>query len=471
MRSLEDWVPLPLDKPLYANLDEDAVIGFQTAIENGYQNDLGGTTRFPGLTQFKDLGGNARVYLHDFNGDLIAADSEGQVHRLDRNAISENVTAVPVAGGRRVVFAKTDRELLMAAGGQIVRLRNNVTEVLSPDAPLTTHVAWLDGFTIAIEINSQRFFHSPAGHPDQWDPLDTFSADGDPDNINSLLVTPFRELMLGGENSVEQFERQAGDPPFTRRWAIGAGGVKLPYAFSFVDNSVMTINNRNELVRMVGQVPEPVSDHIGRLLQRVDDWDDAWMTGPILVEGAKVVILQMPKATNPHGTAGLTLLYDYPSRKFSTLYDWDSANGVPTRWRGWSYLRLWDRHFIGGEGKIYELDPASFRNGGDATRWLVRTSHLSSKGPGVTINGFRLRLVRGRGTSDTAASIRVRCSRDGKPFGSWITRSLGKAGQRNQQIEFGAFGAAGTHMFEISCHDDTAVDLIAAEVKAEPFGR
>lgn len=472
--SESDWVALPLDKPFFANVDEDAVIGFQTALENAYANELGGLSRFPGLSLFKDLGGNARVYLSDFSGDLIAATSQGQVYRIDRNANATNVTAVPVAGGRRVVFAKTDRDLLMAAGGEIVRLRNTVTEVLSPDAPLATHIAWIDNFTIAVEINSGRFFHSGPGTPDQWDPLDTFAADGDPDNINSVLVTPFRELMLGGENSIEQFERSDGDPPFARRWAIGAGGVKLPYAIAFVDNSVWTINNRNELVKMVGQVPEPVSDYIGRLLQRVDDWSDAWMGGspdrPLHIEGQKFVVLQMPNATNPNGTKGLTLLCDYRTKRFSTLYGWDAAAGAPTRWPGWSHWTLWDRVFVGAEGKIYELDPATHLNGTDAQRWLVRTSH-AAKGSGVIINGLRLRLVRGRGTSEAASAIRVRCSRDGKPFGPWISRSLGKAGQRQQFVEFGSFGAASTHQFEVSCQDDCPLDLIAAEVKVELLGR
>jgi hypothetical protein len=473
-RSGDRWLPLPLNKPLYANLDEDAVVGYQTAIENGFVNSQGGHTRFPGLSLFADFGGDARVYLHDFNGDLIAADSRGQVRRLDRNAHVEDLTAVPVAGGRRVVFAKTDRELLMAAGGPIVRLRATQTELLSSAAPLATHVASLDNYTIAVEINSGRFFHSGPGTPDQWDPLDTFAADGNPDNINSLLVTPARELMLGGEDSVEQFERtDSGDAPFARRWAIGAGGVKLPYAIIYADNYVWTINNRRELVRFAGQVQQVVSQTFGRLLEAVDDWSDAWMGGypdrPLHILGQKFMILQAPNATNAYGTKGLTLLFDYENGNPHTLYGFDRAAGLPSRWPGWSHWTLWDRVFVGGQGKIYELDQTVHRNGSDTQRWLIRTSHMASGG-GVIVKNFRLRLVRGGGTSSTASTIRVRCSRDGRPFGSWVSRTLGKAGERQQQIEFGNFGSGLTHRFEISCTDDCAVDLIGADVKTDPLG-
>lgn len=467
-------MPLPLNKPLFANLDEDAVVGFQTAIENGYLNDLGGHSRFPGMTLRADLGGNARVYLNDFNGDLIAADSKGKVRRIDRSFNVTDITGVPVAGGRRVVFAKSDRDLLMAAGGPIVRLRDTTTELLSGDAPLATHVAWIDNFTIAVEIDSGRFFHSGAGTPDQWDPLDTFAADGDPDNINALLVTPFRELILGGENSIEQFERSDNpDVPFARRWAMGAGGVKLPYAIVFADSALWTINNRTELVKLVGQVPQVASNEIGRLLESIDDWSDAWIGGypdrPLHTVGQKFLLLQAPNATNAYGSKGITLCFDYRAGRFSSLYGWDRDAAAPSRWPAWSHWTLWDRVFVGGEGKIFELDPATYRNGDDIQRWLVRTSHLA-KGNAARLNALRLRLRRGLGTSSTASTIRVRASRDGRPFGPWINRTLGKAGERLQFIEFGSFGVASTFQFEISSNDNCPIDLMGAEVRTEPVG-
>ncbi len=124
----ERWVPLPLDKALFANLDADAVIGHHTAIENGFINELGGHTRFPGLIERATLPDNGRVYLNELDGDMIAATSKGQVYRLDRSYNVTNVTAVPVSGGRRTIFAANDRgELFMAAGGTIARLRQAQT--------------------------------------------------------------------------------------------------------------------------------------------------------------------------------------------------------------------------------------------------------------------------------------------------------------------------------------------------------
>jgi len=469
----EQWVPLPIDKALFANLDQDAIIGAQTAIENGFINEKGGHTRFPGLIERVDLGDPARVYLNDLDGDMVAANAKGQVFRIDRSFTATNVTGVPNSGGRRTIFAKTDRDLLMASGGPITRLRNDKTELLSSAAPLSTHVGWIDGFTIATELNSGRFYHTPPGEPETWDPLDTFAADGNPDNINSMIVTPFRELLLGGEDSIEQFERlPTGTVPFFRRWAVG-DGVKFAYVILFADNALWTINNLTELVRFSGQLSNAASSDIGRLLESIDDWTDAWLGGypdrPLHVVGQKFMVLQAPQATNAYGTKGITLLFDYRNKRFSNLYGWDNANGVPARYPGWSHWTLWNKVFVGGEGKIYELSEDVYAHGGGLQRWLVRTSHIAEQHQ-TQVKNLRLRLKRGIGTSSTEPTIRVRCSRDGRAFGSWITRGLGKAGDRVPFKTFGHFGTGSSFMFEISSADNCRIDLISAEVLTEDIG-
>jgi hypothetical protein len=469
----EQWVDLPLDKPYFANLNEDAIVSYQTAIENGFVNELGGHSRFPGLVERVNLADNGRVYLNDFAGDLIASTSKGQVYRIDERYNATNVTGVPVGGGRRTIFAKTDRDLMMAAGGPIIRLRNLKTELLSQAAPLSTHVGWIDGYTLAVELNTQILHYSANGAPDQWDPLNVETAESTSSNINSLLITPYREIMLGTATSIEQFERlPTGTSPFFRRWAVG-DGVQFPYVEVFADNALWTINKLTELVRFAGQISTSASGEVGRLLEGVDDWSDAWIGGfpdnPLHIVGQKFILLQAPNATNSYGTKGLTLLYDYRNKRFSTLWGWDENNGVPNRWPGWSHHPMWNKVFVGGEGKVYEIDPNVFSLGGQTQRWLVRTAH-TAEGNAARLKNFRLRVVRGIGSSSVAPKIRVRCSRDARPFGAWIERSLGLAGQRLQFIEFGSFGVASTFQFEISCADDAPVDLIKAQVKVDPIG-
>jgi hypothetical protein len=469
----EQWVPLPLDKPLFANLDPDAVVNRQTAIENGFINELGGHTRFPGLVEFCTLADNGRVYLYDFMGDLLAATSKGQVYRIAQNGKVTNVTNVPITGGRRVIFAKNNQEAFMAAGGQIIRLRSTKTEVLSPNAPLSSHIAVIDNMVVAVAINSQLWYYSNPGYPDQWPALNTFSADSSPDNASAFIIDDFRDLLFCGLTAIEQWQRvPTGNTPFYRQWAIGEG-VKAPYALLSADNAVWTINKRSEFVKINQQITASMSNDIGKILEGIDDWTDAWLGGypnsPCHVIGQKFIILQMPNASNAYRTKGVTLLYDYRNKRWSTLYGWDPKTGTPMRWPGWSHWRLWDQVFVGGEGKVYTFTTDTYTNDGVISRWLTRTSHIAD-GNQFQIRDFRLQLKRGVGGSATAPTILVRCSRDARPFGPWIKRDLGVAGDRIQFKNFGSFGTATTFMFEISSADDTPINLIKAECKGVQIG-
>jgi hypothetical protein len=216
----DPWKPLPLDKGLFANLEEDAIQAGQTAIENGFVNEQGGNTRFPGPHRAR------RPWRP---GSRLCERAERRHDRRDEQG--QGLPDQPALSGRRrdrrsgvrrpARDLRNDRPRRAADGRRRADhpAARQEDRAAQPLAPLATHVQWIDGYTIATETNSGRFRNSAPGEPDQWDPLDSFAADGNPDNINSMIVTPYRELMLGGANSIEQFERLR---PATRR-SSGAG--------------------------------------------------------------------------------------------------------------------------------------------------------------------------------------------------------------------------------------------------------
>jgi hypothetical protein len=121
---------------------------------------------------------------------------------------------------------------------------------------------------LAIEAGTENMLHSAANDGRSWDPIDVFAADAQPDRLTALLVTPYRELLLAGPKSLEQFERLSvgSDIPFARRWAVGEG-VAFPYTLTFADNGAWCVNENREFVRASGQVSRPISDDVGSSLQ------------------------------------------------------------------------------------------------------------------------------------------------------------------------------------------------------------
>ena len=455
---MAQWTNIPIDGDLFLNIDEALVSQNPTAVENAFHVEKMGYSRFPATVPFAPLSAE-RVYLSEWREDLIAVTDKGRMYRVDKTGATEDVTGVPLSGGRRPTFAQTERELLVAAGGPIIKLDDASTSILSPDAPNTTHVAFIDGYVVAIEPMSGRFFHSEAGEYASWDPLDVFTAEGKPDDLTACIVTPYRELLLAGIDSIEQHERLAGGTvPFYRRWATGEG-ILAPYTLIGFTNGTYGVNKRAEFTRFQAQVSRPEGDEVGLLLQKVDNWTDAW-TEVIHIKGQKFILLQAPYATNQYGTEGLTLLLDYRSRKWSLLYGWDSARGIPARWPGWSYHALWGRHFIGVEGGIHELKTDAYSHNGTPQRFLLRTGHIHEWGAS-RVDDIEVVVKRGVGPQRPAREpeLWIRARLDNRNWTRWAKRGLGRPGEREMVLNLGAFGSADVWQFEVMCTDAVPIEI------------
>ena len=465
---MSQWENLEISAKLFTNVQESCLSKNGAALENAFGNEAGGFTRFPGLSAFATLTGKSDTYLDEWRGDLIAV-SNSRVWRIKEDGTATDVTGVPVSGTGRVQFTQTPNELVMAAGGQIIRLASGETEILSEDAPISTHVGYIEGYLLAIERDTENMLHSAANDYRNWDAIDVFAADAQPDRLTAMMITPYREILLAGAKSLEQFERLsvASEVPFARRWGIGEG-VALPYTLTFADNGVWMVNNNYEFVRTSGQVSRPISDDIGNSLQGIDDYSGSWAT-PVLIRWQKFVLLQFPNATNDYTTKGITFLFDYRQNRWSTLYGWDTTTSTPTKWNGTSYFQLRGRHFVGGKGKVMELKTATYQNDSAVCAYLSALGITINSG--CRIDNIRARFKRGLANSnDSRPVVGLRVRRDNKQWTRWKNIDLGRSGENDMWVEFGGMGCASTFQVEVQMTDAAEFELVKMQALITGLG-
>lgn len=487
---MSQWKKVPIHNKIFQNVSETALSNANAALENAYVVDTGqkeySIVDFPRLYDYVTLPGGADVFLYDWQGDLIAV-SGGKSYRVDINSPSsasdgsdrlQDVTGVVLVGSGRPIFSKTDTELLYAAGGPILSLKSNMTQKLSESAPLSTHVGYTGGRVVAIEPKSGRFQHTAAGTYTEWDPLDTFSAEGKPDNIVALIVNEFSELLMAGTDSIEQFDQApSGTQPFFRRWGIAAGLYEPAlYTLISVDNRVWGVNGQLEFVNFSTQYSDTSSRDIQGKLEGIDDngvrtpldMTGGW-TAEVSIGGQRFILLQFPVATNIYGSEGVTFLYNYITQRWSSLYGFDYTSGLPTKWPGVSYHELNGRQFVGGKGKIYELG----RNANNLPqRILWRSGHfVRPNGGELRIDRMRLRLKRGENPlSLTNPLISMRVNKDNRGFRHWRHRSLGTADKRSNWLYFPAAGSAHSFQFEIAISDNVPVNIDDMQILITELG-
>lgn len=463
------WADVDWSKQMYASADEAILTDAVATIENATANPAGGMSRFPGLRSFVSIPGE-KVYLKPWNGDLYAATDQGRLWRIGRTGTTLDVTGVPISGGQRVIMDATDDRLVLAAGGPILTLLGQRTEVLSRDAPESTHVAFVDAYLIAIERWTGRFLHCAPGEYTRWDPLDVFSANAKADALNAVVVTPYRELLLAGEDSIEQFERLPnGSQPFSRRWSTGEG-VAYPYTLTSDKTGTYGVNPRHEFVRFAGQVSQEQGEPIGLVLSKIDDWTDAWAQS-ITMFGDPYVVLQAPRATSQaYQTQGVTLLMNQRDRRWSFLYSFDRDKGEPARYPVWSFASIWGRTFAGVPGGVAEVDADTYDLLGQPMPFVVRSGHIDKFGPS-RVDNLRIRIKRGVGAaSGRAPQIGLRVNRDNRGFGPFSWRPLGTEGQREMTIYFGGQGSAHTWQWEMRVTDPVDVQFVGMQAQVERLG-
>ena len=442
--------------------------------ESGFLN------RAPGLKleQSVGLGPIRALWAHQTNGSDFYVVSGTEVFKLT------GLTATPVklgnvSGTGPVSIADNGTQIFFACNGPSY-IYNEVTNVFAQitdaDFPGAVTVAYLDGYFVFNEPNSQRVWVTSLLDGLSVDPLDFVSAEGSPDGLVSLIVD-HREAWLFGSDSVEVwYDAGNADFPLARiQGAFNEIGCVAAYSVAKLDNGLFWLGTdargQGIVYRANGYTGVRVSTHaIEYAIAQYGNISDA-LAYTYQQEGHSFYVLIFP-------SANATWVYDVSTQMWHERAGF--VNGAFTRHRSNCQCNFEGNTVVGDfeNGNIYTFDLDIYADNSQPQKWLrswralapgqnnlKRTAHHSLQLDAETGVG----LVVGQGNQPEAM---LRWSDDGgHTWSNEHWQSMGAIGQYGYRTIWRRLGMTlklRDRVYEVSGTDPVKIAIMGAELYITP---
>ena len=328
--------------------------------------------RAPGLLLQQTVGdGPIRgLWAHQSNGTSFFVVSGTEVYQLS------SLTATPVkignvAAGGPVSIADNGTQIFFACNGPSYIFNQSTQtfkQIIDPDFPGAVTVAYLDGYFVFNEPNSQRVWVTQLLDGSSIDPLDFASAEGSPDGLVCINVD-HREAWLFGTDSVEVwYDAGLADFPLTRiQGAFNEIGCVAAFSVAKLDNSLFWLGTdargQGIVYKANGYTGVRVSTHaIEYAIAQYGNISDA-IAYTYQQEGHAFYVLTFP-------SANATWVYDAATQAWHERAG--LVNGQFTRHRSNCQCNFQGNTVVGDfeNGNIYTLDLDVYADNGQPQKWL-----------------------------------------------------------------------------------------------------
>ena len=276
-----------------------------------------------------------------------------------------------VSGTGPVSMVDNGTQLFIACGGPSYIYNNSTGDfgpITDPDFPGALTVGYLDGYFVFIEPNSQKVWVTTLLDGTSIEPLDFASAEGNPDNLVSMIVD-HREAWLFGTNSVEVWY-DAGNADFPLQRIQGAYneiGCAATFSVAKLDNGLFWLGSdargQGIVYRSQGYSGQRISTHaIEYAIAQYGNISDA-IAYTYQQEGHSFYVLTFP-------SANATWVYDVSTQAWHERAGFD--NGNFTRHRSNCQMAYNSEVVVGdyANGNLYAFDLDVYADNGNTQKWL-----------------------------------------------------------------------------------------------------
>jgi hypothetical protein len=432
--------------------------------------------RAPGLKFLQTVGtGPIRgLWAHQTNGSDFYVVSGNEVYKLSSTSATPQLLGA-VNGTGPVSIADNGTQIFFACNPDAFIYNETLgtfAKVTDPDFPGAVTVAYLDGYFVFNQPNSQLLWVTQLLDGTQVDPLDFSSAEGSPDGIVAVIAD-HRELWVFGTDSTEVwYDAGLAGFPLTRiQGAFNEIGCVAAYSVAKLDNSLFWLGTdargQGIVYRANGYTGARVSTHaVEWQIQQYATMSDA-VAYTYQQDGHAFYVLNFP-------TANTTWVFDVATQVWHERAG--LTGGVFTRQRANNQCNFGGTIVVGDfeNANIYALDLNTFADNGTEQRWLrswralptgqnnlKRTAHHSLQLDCETGVG----LNTGQGSDP---QVMLRWSDDGgHTWSSEFWRSMGAIGQYGYRTLWRRLGMTTKlrdRVYEISGTDPVRLYIMGAEL-------
>lgn len=384
-----------------------------------------------------------------------------------------------VSGTGPVSMSDNGIQLFVACNGPsfIYNINTNVfQQITDPDFPGAVTVAYLNGYFVFNEPNSQKIWVSALFDGTAIDATEFASAEGSPDGIVGLIAD-HNQIWVYGTNSVEVWYDSGGlDFPLARvAGAFNELGCAAAYSIAKMDNGLFWLGKdargQGMVYRANGYAGQRISTHA--VEWHIQQYGD--LSGTIgytyQQDGHSFYVLIFPSADT-------TWVYDVATQAWHERAGF--ANGDFTRHRSNCQAFFNNKVMVGDyqNSNVYSFDLDDYSDNGSIQKWLrswraiptgqnnlKRTAHHSLQLDCETGVGLNL----GQGSDP---QVMLRWSDDGGHTYSnehWV--SIGRIGEYYRRAIWRRLGMTmklRDRVYEVSGTDPVKIAIMGAELMLSP---
>lgn len=351
----------------------------------------------PGLRPYVEIGDGPAFAIrggHDVEGRRFVVSGQ-RLYQISNTGVAIPLGTVPGVG--RVSMAHNQiaggNELLVVNGnaGYVWNtVKQTFTRITDQGYPGAFLADFVDSYLMQVEPFGRYLFHSDLANATEYNTLDRFEAEAQPDRIVSMLVD-HGEVWAFGDRTVELFQNTgAAQGTFQPKGITIEQGCAGRFTPAKLDNSVFWLGNDGIFYRADGYSPVRISTHAIEDAIADSDWSQAfaftWSS-----KGHKVYYCTFPD--------GQTWGYDVSSRLWHRRASYHPVHEVARRWR------LSDLFYSNGEwigcdsmsGKLFILDWDYMFEGEGEPLVSERVTQISySAGRRFSVDALELEVLTGQ---------------------------------------------------------------------------